>query len=202
MGLFDMFKKKADAPQKTLICARCKKEITDEESKWIGNHRFCTDCAAAPKVATSKVPVKSKKDKPRWLKNENVYQKRDLQSYKKVIHSAGAHVMGELYEEVNVELCDGKYYYATLSMTDRFNAGGHRKEIPECFIVNGKVDEETLLDYIAITHTYMDTLSYRRDSAKLCYVCKKPIKNGVFKKINNHLLCESCFEKINNNQNE
>ena len=64
MGLFDMFKKKADAPQKTLTCARCKKEISDEESKWIGNHRFCTDCAAPPKVATNKVPVKSKKDKP------------------------------------------------------------------------------------------------------------------------------------------
>lgn len=125
-------------------------------------------------------------------------KKSDFQSYKKVIHSAGAHVMGELYEEVNVELCDGKYYYATLSMTDRFNAGGHREEIPEDFIVDGKVDEDSLLDYVATTHTYMDTLSYRRDSAKLCYVCRKPIKNTVFKKINNHLLCESCFEKINN----
>ena len=75
MGSFDAFKKKADAPQKTLICARCKKEITDEESKWIGNHRFCKDCAAPLKVATNKVPVKSKenaykskKDKPQWLK--------------------------------------------------------------------------------------------------------------------------------------
>ena len=81
MGSFDAFKKKADAPQKTLICARCKKEITDEESKWIGNHRFCKDCAAPLKVATNKVPVKSKenaykskKDKPQWLKSEDVYQ--------------------------------------------------------------------------------------------------------------------------------
>ena len=49
MGLFDIFKKKAVAPQKTFMCARCKKEITDEETKWIGNHRFCRDCAAPPK---------------------------------------------------------------------------------------------------------------------------------------------------------
>ena len=37
---------------KTYICARCKKEITDDESKWIGNHRFCADCAAPPQKAT------------------------------------------------------------------------------------------------------------------------------------------------------
>ena len=190
---------------KTYICARCKKEITDDESKWIGNHRFCKDCAAPPKVATNNVTVKSKenayeskKDKQQYLKSEDVYQKRDLQSYKKVIHSAGTHIMGELYEEVTAELCDGKYYYATLSMTDKFNAGGHREEIPKDFIVSGKVDEDSLLDYVAVTHTYMDTLSYRRDSAKLCSVCRKPIKNTAFKKINNHLLCELCFEKINN----
>ena len=45
MGLFNLFKKK----EKTYICARCKKEITDAESKWIGSHRFCSDCAAPPK---------------------------------------------------------------------------------------------------------------------------------------------------------
>jgi hypothetical protein len=122
----------------------------------------------------------------------------NTQSYKKIIHSAGAHIMGELYEEVSVEICDGKYYYATLSMTDRFNAGGHREEIPENFIADGQVDEDALLDYISVTHTYMNTLSYRREFAKLCSVCRQPIKDTVFKKINNHLLCESCFEKINN----
>ena len=52
MKLFDIFKKKADAPQKTFICARCKKEITDDESKWIGNHRFCNNCATPIKKAT------------------------------------------------------------------------------------------------------------------------------------------------------
>ena len=59
MGLFDAFKKKADAPQKTFICARCKKEITDEESKWIENHRFCADCAASLN-ASEKVPKQEK----------------------------------------------------------------------------------------------------------------------------------------------
>ena len=33
---------------KRYICARCKKEITDAESKWRGNHRFCADCATLP----------------------------------------------------------------------------------------------------------------------------------------------------------
>ena len=46
----------------TYICARCKKEITDEESKWIGNHRFCTDCAASPKAVTNNITVKSKEN--------------------------------------------------------------------------------------------------------------------------------------------
>jgi len=60
MGMFDLFKKKIintnnataktkTAQSKTYICARCKKEITDSESNWIGNHRFCSDCAAPPK---------------------------------------------------------------------------------------------------------------------------------------------------------
>ena len=59
MGLFDAFKKKAVAPQKTFICARCKKEITDEEFKWIGNHRFCKDCAAPPKKSAMESHLES-----------------------------------------------------------------------------------------------------------------------------------------------
>lgn len=43
---FNLFNKK----KKAFICERCKKEITDEESNRIGNHRFCSDCAATPKV--------------------------------------------------------------------------------------------------------------------------------------------------------
>ena len=53
MGLFDIFKKKTLVVQpKTYTCARCKKEITDAETKCIGNHRFCADCAAPPKTST------------------------------------------------------------------------------------------------------------------------------------------------------
>ena len=48
MEFFDLFNKK----EKTYVCARCKKEITDEESKWIGNRRFCSNCAAPPKKVT------------------------------------------------------------------------------------------------------------------------------------------------------
>lgn len=42
MGLFDLFKKK----KKHIYCARCKK-ITEDETKWIGSHRFCEKCAAS-----------------------------------------------------------------------------------------------------------------------------------------------------------
>jgi len=40
---------------KTPICSRCKKEITDSESKWIGNHRFCVSCASPNQPASSEI---------------------------------------------------------------------------------------------------------------------------------------------------
>ena len=44
MGLFDIFKK---GQSKAICkCARCKKEISEDESQWIGNHRFCKSCAS------------------------------------------------------------------------------------------------------------------------------------------------------------
>lgn len=61
MGLFSIFKKKKSnndfepknikactvpMSKKTLNCARCKKEIAESDAKWVGNHRFCSDCAA------------------------------------------------------------------------------------------------------------------------------------------------------------
>lgn len=49
MGLFDLFRQKGD---KVIHCARCKSEITEDESEWIGNHRFCKACAKPPKVFT------------------------------------------------------------------------------------------------------------------------------------------------------
>ncbi len=82
MGLFDIFNKKTTTAQsKIYICTRCKKEITDNESKWIGNHRFCENCAAPPRVAINNTTVElkekayeSKKAEPQWLKTEDVYQ--------------------------------------------------------------------------------------------------------------------------------
>ena len=53
MGLFNLFNKKSIVTQKTYTCARCKKEITDAETKWIGNHRFCNKCAAPTKANNS-----------------------------------------------------------------------------------------------------------------------------------------------------
>ena len=41
MSLLDLFRKK-DAYK----CARCKKEICEDDCEWIGNHRFCKTCAA------------------------------------------------------------------------------------------------------------------------------------------------------------
>ncbi len=67
MGLFNIFNKKTTTAQsKTYTCARCKKEITDSESKWIGNHRFCSNCAARMKANTAAIqhasPKSSNKD--------------------------------------------------------------------------------------------------------------------------------------------
>lgn len=63
MGLFDIFKKKKQeqhhkitAQPETHLCARCKKGITDEESEWIGNHRFCKKCATPPKATSAFKP--------------------------------------------------------------------------------------------------------------------------------------------------
>lgn len=44
MGLFNLFSKIPLHTQKH-YCTRCKKEISDDETKWIGNDRFCIACA-------------------------------------------------------------------------------------------------------------------------------------------------------------
>ena len=36
-----------------ICCARCKKEILEDEAQWIGNHRFCKNCANPPKAAAN-----------------------------------------------------------------------------------------------------------------------------------------------------
>ena len=41
---------------KKFVCARCKCEITEEESVWIGNHRFCSICAL-PSNQTPRFPT-------------------------------------------------------------------------------------------------------------------------------------------------
>lgn len=111
MGLFNIFKKKAIALQdmqekdhsittqpKTFTCARCKKEIADEESKWIGNHRFCSECATPIKtsiiapLATHKeektyICARCKKEitdeESKWIGNHRFCRKCGTMSYSK-----------------------------------------------------------------------------------------------------------------------
>lgn len=77
MGLFNLFKKK----EKAYICARCKKEITGKESNWIGNHRFCADCAASSQKTTAEKHIErntficskcGKELEKRHLRNNNI----------------------------------------------------------------------------------------------------------------------------------
>ena len=34
--------------RQTYSCARCKKQLSEQDCVWVGNHRFCQDCARAP----------------------------------------------------------------------------------------------------------------------------------------------------------
>lgn len=53
MGLFDFFKKQGKQNNHKICCARCKREIREDEAQWIGNHRFCKNCAQSPKAAAN-----------------------------------------------------------------------------------------------------------------------------------------------------
>ena len=44
---------KESISENTFICSRCKKKISDSESKWINNHRFCAQCAVPTNSATT-----------------------------------------------------------------------------------------------------------------------------------------------------
>lgn len=76
----------------------------------------------------------------------------------RTIYSYGAHIPGLLHEEVKLKYENGVYYYITLSMTDRMNAGGHKLPVPPIFINNNDIDIDGLLVYIAQHHNYMETM--------------------------------------------
>lgn len=80
----------------------------------------------------------------------------------KMIYTAGRHVQGSLYEEVNIVWKEDGWYYITTSMIDRFNGGGTSGKVPECCLTDGEVDENRLLIHIAKTHSYMETMSRYR----------------------------------------
>jgi len=171
----------------TFVCSKCGKKLA---KKYMHKNNLCAPCATSSPPTNSSIIVKAETKRANALSST-------CQQYNRTIHSAGVHAVGSLYEEVAVKLQDGKYFYTTLSMTDKYNAGGHREEIPKNFFINDNLDESLLLDYVAIKHTYMETLSHRRNSARLCFICKMPFKNGNNIKINNHLLCDDCYQKIN-----
>ncbi len=76
MGLFDIFKKKTPVEQRKIYtCARCKKEITDEETKWIGNHRFCNKCATPTKADTNAIQHSSPQSLNKDIGNVDIVAK-------------------------------------------------------------------------------------------------------------------------------
>lgn len=47
---------------KTYKCTRCKKNISEENFCWIGNHRFCIECANPKSILLPKAPIIKKED--------------------------------------------------------------------------------------------------------------------------------------------
>ena len=81
---------------------------------------------------------------------------------KNIVYSCGVKIPGSLYEEVKLTKEDGVYYYHTLSMVDRFHAGGHKEKVPESCLVGEEIDKHKLLEYVAKNHSYMSTMDYYR----------------------------------------
>ena len=81
---------------------------------------------------------------------------------KNIVYSCGVKIPGSLYEEVKLTKEDGVYYYHTLSMVDRFHAGGHKEKVPESCFVGEEIDKHKLLEYVAKNHSYMSTMDYYR----------------------------------------
>ena len=76
----------------------------------------------------------------------------------KMIHEGGCHMIGHLYEKVEICKYEGNWYYVTFCMTDPMNCGGRHAPVPLTYISNGEINEKDLLKYIAETETYMETL--------------------------------------------
>ncbi len=85
MGLFDIFKEKTPVEQRKIYtCARCKKEITDEETKWIGKHRFCNKCATPTKADTNAIQHSSPKSLNKGIGKECVTARDSTKLYLKL----------------------------------------------------------------------------------------------------------------------
>ena len=142
MGLFDIFKKKALVEQpKTYICARCKKEITDSESKWIGNHRFCVKCAASPKNATitpkhkvdNFATTKQIKASPNSLDLQEEAKKAGYQAY--MDYAKGSLTPEEAYLNRGfVKDKNGNWVYRKLQTKDTFICSKCGKELKKKYL--------------------------------------------------------------------
>lgn len=72
---------------------------------------------------------------------------------KYTIYTSGHHISGCEYTEISVGQYEYKYYYVYSQMTDRMNACGYIKQVPESCMVNGKVDSQKLLEYLGTNET-------------------------------------------------
>lgn len=144
MRLFDIFKKRTvmsqDTPEKdntltmqskTYTCVKCKKEITDAETYWRGNYRYCKTCGGAPKSTVNKNHIKFKQGEV-YKTTDNDHKKSESNINKKYSNLVGhndirriLHILPEKQEGY-----DEKYYSidmsnGTLCITDHSFAGGY-----------------------------------------------------------------------------
>lgn len=101
---------------KTYLCARCKKELTDSQTEWIGNHRFCVDCAASTKKSTIKMHLET--------------EAKDAAYQAYMDYARGSDTPEEAYTKRGfVQNKDGTWVYGKIAVKDK--AGNEMPNTPK-----------------------------------------------------------------------
>lgn len=113
-------------------------------SSQISKHKY-RKIAMLPKDSLPQIYIKPDKTTVRATDKTPSF---DQLQGKYTIYNSGHHISGCEYTEISVGQYEYKYYYVYSQMTDRMNAGGYIKQVPESCMVNGKVDTQKLLEYL------------------------------------------------------
>lgn len=128
------------------MCTECNRILPNKQAKWTSNIQVCCrDCF-------------SKELRSRGLIFDEEEFNYSEATNKLKIFEAGAHIPGCLYEKIEIMRYNGKIFYVTFSMEDRWHSGGNHGVVPAECITNGSLDESKLLKHIAKKHSYMELL--------------------------------------------